>query len=97
MPLVIENATIDSLAGRAEVVAALPQVFRSFAGLKTKLSSGCNCDRTRKQVAQLYEQVKLALVSLGEADRATLRGFLNADKLVVYVLRDGRNGVKYEL
>jgi hypothetical protein len=97
MPLVIENATIDSLAGRAEVVAALPQVFKSFAGLKQKLSSGCNCDRTRKQVAQLYEQVKLAIVSLGEADRATLRGLLNADKLIVYVLRDGRNGVKYEL
>ncbi len=96
MSVVLENATIEALAARPDAVAALPQILKDFGTLKSAVS-GCNCDRAKRQQAQLYERVKLAMVALGEEDRQKLRGLLKTDKVIVYVLRDGRNGTKYEL
>ena len=92
MLVTIENATIDALAARAEVVEALPHIFQWFVTTRPTLCGTCGSNKVK--LAGMYDKVKLSILSLSETDRAKLRGFLKADKVRLFIL-NGSNGVEH--
>ena len=97
-PLVeVTNATVDALASRPDVAAALPHLFSGLAEAKQVAAGGCSrCNKER--LARVYDRIKLAIVHLGPPHLRQLKGFLDAERIRVEAgLNHQRQKVRHTL
>ncbi len=88
VPLVeVGKGTLDALASRPDVLATLPFLFQGLLVAKKAASNACGrCGKKAAADAALNEQYKrvaMAIHALSPEHLATLKGFLDAEKLQV--------------
>lgn len=85
--VLIENATLESLASNPEALAAFPSVLRPILDARSGVRSSCgSCiQKRRRALLQAYDRAKHALAGLDGTQAAKLRQILGAERIRVMV------------